>query len=354
VGTSPPATNPVFLTYVPADSSWLITSGSGVELAFYGYDAFGNLAFGSQLSPFGYAGQYKDTSTQSSGFYDMRARWYQSQTGEFTTRDPDFNETDQAYAYAGDDPVNGSDPSGQCVSLFGIACVGGGSVTTSVGFDFNPSASAQVLSTLGGCHLFGSFLPSCIQQSSVAQCIDAGEGVGNCINLQDNPVLNGWMAARAALDASDNPCASSAAIAGYSAEAALDFGGVVGLGLGAGELFAAEGGALEGATDYQVFDPADPGRTITDIDRIENGTLWEEKSATNAQNPTSWIQKQVVGKFYRYLEARQYLPGYENAPIGFDFTSSNIDPTFRAQIENAIAELQQANPSVQIETRFAP
>jgi hypothetical protein len=42
----------------------------------------------------------------------MRARFYESQTGGFTTRDPMFSQTDQAYAYAGGDPVNASDPSG--------------------------------------------------------------------------------------------------------------------------------------------------------------------------------------------------------------------------------------------------
>ena len=41
-----------------------------------------------------------------------RARWYQVQTGEFTTRDPAFASTDTAYTYAGDEPVNEVDPNG--------------------------------------------------------------------------------------------------------------------------------------------------------------------------------------------------------------------------------------------------
>jgi RHS repeat-associated protein len=76
---------------------------------FYGYDAFGNLAFGTATSPFGYAGQYLDATTS---FSDMRARPYSSQTGGFTLRDPAFSTTDTAYSYAGEDPVNGSDPFG--------------------------------------------------------------------------------------------------------------------------------------------------------------------------------------------------------------------------------------------------
>ena len=113
VTSSPPTNNPVFLTYTPSDSSWLVTNTTGDELSYYRYDAFGNLALGTPASPFGYAGQYTDTSSDPSGFDNMRARWYQSQTGEFTTQDPEFDQTDEAYEYAGNDPVNGDDPTGQ-------------------------------------------------------------------------------------------------------------------------------------------------------------------------------------------------------------------------------------------------
>jgi RHS repeat-associated protein len=114
VTSSPPASNPVFLTYAASDSTWLATNTAGQQVAFYGYDAFGALAFGTPDSPFGYAGQYADTSANPSGLDNMRARLYNPQTGGFTTRDPAFAETDEAYAYAGGDPVNGSDPSGTC------------------------------------------------------------------------------------------------------------------------------------------------------------------------------------------------------------------------------------------------
>jgi len=115
VTAMPPSNNPVFLTYTPSDSSWLATNPSGDELAFWRYDAFGTLALGTPDSPFGYAGQFADTSSRvPSGFGNMRARWYQAQTGEFTSVDPDFGQTDQAYSYADDDPVNGVDPTGLC------------------------------------------------------------------------------------------------------------------------------------------------------------------------------------------------------------------------------------------------
>jgi RHS repeat-associated protein len=113
------SSTPTYLTYTASDSSWLATNNTGQQVAFWRYDAFGNLATGTPDSPFGYSGQYTDAST---GFSNLRARFYESQTGGFTTRDPAFGSTDTAYTYAGGDPVNGSDPSGNCRNLFDGTC----------------------------------------------------------------------------------------------------------------------------------------------------------------------------------------------------------------------------------------
>lgn len=107
---SPPANNPLFMTFTPSDSSWLLTNVAGDQVSFYRYDAFGTLSSGVPGSPFGYAGQYTDATT---GFSNMRARWYEPHSGQFTTRDPAYASTDTAYGYASDDPVNQSDPSGE-------------------------------------------------------------------------------------------------------------------------------------------------------------------------------------------------------------------------------------------------
>jgi RHS repeat-associated protein len=122
------------MTYTPSDSSWLITNAAGDETAFYGYDAFGNLAFGTPESPFGYAGEYTDPST---GLSDLRARWYEPQTGSFTTRDPAFTSTDTAYTYANDDPVNGSDPTGLSASCV-HSCLAEVSTTAANDIDRHP------------------------------------------------------------------------------------------------------------------------------------------------------------------------------------------------------------------------
>ena len=105
------SSTPLFLSYDATDDTWTAASASGTSTSFWGYDAYGSLAFGTPPTgfPFGYAGQYAD---EVSGLSDMRARWYEAGTGEFTTVDPAVSNTDQPYEYAGDDPVNESDPTG--------------------------------------------------------------------------------------------------------------------------------------------------------------------------------------------------------------------------------------------------
>ncbi len=156
VTSSPPTDNPLFLTYTPSNSSWLATNGAGDEVSYWRYDAYGNLDLGTPASPFGYAGQYTDTTTPTpSGYSNMRARWYDGQTGAFTSVDPAFSQTDQAYGYAGDDPVNGSDPSGLCISIFNIVCPGGGSVSSTLSFRFDPGAGANAVVNIGRGASFG-------------------------------------------------------------------------------------------------------------------------------------------------------------------------------------------------------
>ena len=105
---------------------------------------------------------------------------------------------------------------------------------------------------------------------------------------------------------------------------------------------------LEGERDYVVDDPSSRGRTITDIDHIEGGVLWEEKSATSASDTQRWTGKHIDKKFASYLDARQHLVGYEQAPIGFRFTSSGVDPEFRNAVESAVERLRNAHHDVEI------
>jgi len=79
---------------------------------------------------FGYNGELQDAAT---GLQNLRARTYNPMTGQFLTRDPLEQQTGQAYLYAGGDPVNGSDPSGQCM-VRRVTLPGGGSGTCTPSF----------------------------------------------------------------------------------------------------------------------------------------------------------------------------------------------------------------------------
>ena len=75
------------------------------------YDTYGNLSTstGTAPNPFGFAGQFTDAET---GLIYLRARFYDTISSEFVTRDPVLGISREAYAYAKDGPTNLVDPSG--------------------------------------------------------------------------------------------------------------------------------------------------------------------------------------------------------------------------------------------------
>jgi RHS repeat-associated protein len=112
-------------------STRAITNSSGTVTGSVTYDAWGNETgtSGSITTPFLFAGEYLDSP---SGFYYLRARWFDPQTGEFVSVDPAQQATHTPYAYGGNDPLNESDPSGMVAftpKLVGAStiygCVGG-------------------------------------------------------------------------------------------------------------------------------------------------------------------------------------------------------------------------------------
>jgi RHS repeat-associated protein len=92
-------------------STRALTNSTGAVVVDYAYDAYGNLTgtTGIATNPFRYAGQYTDAE---SSFQYLRARYYDPATGQFLSRDPLVMLTQQAYGYAGGNPLNAIDPSG--------------------------------------------------------------------------------------------------------------------------------------------------------------------------------------------------------------------------------------------------
>jgi RHS repeat-associated protein len=102
------------VTYLVADLLGSVrgtVSLAGALTATTAYDAWGNPETTGGLTtatPFGYAGGYTDPS----GLIYLINRYYAPWLGQFTSVDPDLADTLQPYAYAGDNPVSGTDPNG--------------------------------------------------------------------------------------------------------------------------------------------------------------------------------------------------------------------------------------------------
>ena len=91
-------------------STAALVDSAGAVAGTYSYDTYGVVAHsGTASTPLEYTGQYTDPVT---GFVYLRARYYDPATAQFLTVDPAVAVTGNAYDYALDDPVNGSDPTG--------------------------------------------------------------------------------------------------------------------------------------------------------------------------------------------------------------------------------------------------
>jgi RHS repeat-associated protein len=108
-----------------------LSDANGNIVQTYTYAPFGELlaAQGNRSSALRYTGEQTDVDT---GLVYLRARWYDSATGRFTTRDPFrgfavFPQTQHLYVYVGNNPVNLTDPSGRFafLPLLFVAILGG-------------------------------------------------------------------------------------------------------------------------------------------------------------------------------------------------------------------------------------
>jgi RHS repeat-associated protein len=114
---------PTYLHHDQLGSTRMLTDGSGIDVGTFTYGAYGTLTgkTGTATAALGYAGQY---TMDQSGLQYLRARFYDSGTGQFLTRDPLEKVTRVPYGYAGDDPLNRDDPSGLFLGIPGTPSTG--------------------------------------------------------------------------------------------------------------------------------------------------------------------------------------------------------------------------------------
>ena len=91
---------------------------------WYGYDAWGTLTTGADTLSFNNydRARWKGAllAVPELNLYYMRSRWYEGGTGRFLSEDP----LGTAYLFAGNDPVNGADPTGLYDCALDVACPG--------------------------------------------------------------------------------------------------------------------------------------------------------------------------------------------------------------------------------------
>jgi RHS repeat-associated protein len=108
-----------------------LADSRGFVVQRYAYGPFGEplSAEGSRTSALRYTGEHWDGDA---GLLYLRARWYDPATSRFLSKDPfpglaAFPQTQHAYVYCANNPVNLTDPSGKLIGLIiGGALVGAG------------------------------------------------------------------------------------------------------------------------------------------------------------------------------------------------------------------------------------
>ncbi|MBI4743529.1 MAG: RHS repeat-associated core domain-containing protein [Actinobacteria bacterium] len=107
-----------------------LTDSAQTTVATYAYEAFGNMVVSTGTAANNYKFSTKNLDDES-GLYYFGARYYDSETGRFITKDPDGGDvknplTLNPYVYASDNPVNLVDPTGE----YGLELAGTGLAVT--------------------------------------------------------------------------------------------------------------------------------------------------------------------------------------------------------------------------------
>ena len=121
-------------------------------------------------------------------------RYYDPSTDQYLSVDPMVNETNQPYAFTGDDPVNGTDPMGlhDCGWTDPLGCVGdvGGAIGSTVAHHWRGILTATAV--VGGIVVtVGTGGSAILGEGLVATALDTAVNVGTVATTAANTVLCG-------------------------------------------------------------------------------------------------------------------------------------------------------------------
>lgn len=215
----------------------VLNSGTGA-LTRIGYEAFGENP-GLTSGTYRYTAQRLDPETagstsQPSGLYDYRARIYSPTLGRFLQPDPaGYTAGDNLYAYVGNDPVDGTDPSGKCIE--DLCIVEGAAVIEAVETApiWAPAAIAGVKAVAGFALGYGGAALSGVQSTE-------GRVLAGAVGAVGLPAGSYATSAVAGLVGSGTTAASVASVA---------TGGAFAYGTGFGAEYAGQQGDIN--TGYQ-------------------------------------------------------------------------------------------------------
>lgn len=171
---------PTYLVSDQQHSTRLLVNSGGRVVARYTYDPWGNVTRQSGLAATNlqYDGQYTDPET---GYQYLRGRYYDPSTGQFLSKDPLAAVTHSSYGYVSNNPLNGADPSGECL----------GWIWGASDCQLDPgNVVQQVQNDIPNCTIFDSGCQSYLQQND------------KCIVFVQSDCVENWSNNVAALDSS--------------------------------------------------------------------------------------------------------------------------------------------------------
>ena len=140
-----------FYHFDQAGNTSFISDDSGTPIAAYRYTTFGEIltdsSNGAVDNPFAFQGRYSVIREGNNGLYSMRARYYDSATGRFISRDPTptpYAPFLNPYQYVGGNPLLFRDPSGKEITKTDVAQGTANTFGTALGTSVNSSSQSVV------------------------------------------------------------------------------------------------------------------------------------------------------------------------------------------------------------------